>query len=89
MDSGIIWTDKLTEAFIERGALSDDEAFIMRTRARGYSVSYQAMQLHKSESTVARMISKIKQRYDAVQKEYPEEFPIRKSSKVEKWMDEN
>lgn len=85
----IIWTDKLTESFIEKGALSADEAFIMRTRVRGYCVSYQAQHLHKSESTIARMISSIKKRYDVVQREYPDEFPVRRKSKVEKWMDEN
>lgn len=85
----VLWTDKLTETFITRAALSEEEAFIMRTRARGYTVSYQAMQLKCSESTVHRMISKLKQKYDAVQKEDPETFPPRKMSDVEKFMDEN
>lgn len=89
MAKQVLWTDKLTESFIEKAALSEDEAFVMRTRARGYSVTYQARELHKSESTIARMISQLKKKYDAVQKEYPDEFPIRKTSKVEEWMDNN
>ena len=85
----MLWTDKLTEDFIKKAALSDDEAYIMRTRARGYTVTQQAMALNKSESTIARMIAIIKKKYDAVQKEFPEDFPKRKTSKVEKFMDEN
>lgn len=89
MSHEVLWTDKLTEDFIARAALSEDEAFVMRTRARGYTVSYQAMQLNCSESTVHRMIAKLKKKYDAVQKEHPDVFPVRKSSKVEDFMDKN
>lgn len=89
MSKGVLWTDKLTESFIQKAALSDDEAFVMRTRARGYTVTQQAMELNKSESTIHRMIATIKKKYDAVQKEYPDEFPIRKTSKVEEFMDKN
>lgn len=89
MSKGVLWTDKLTESFIEKAALSEDEAYIMRTRARGYTVQQQSQYLHKSTATIGRMISNIKQKYDAVQKEYPEEFPIRKTSKAETFMDNN
>lgn len=85
----VLWTDRLTESFIQRAALSEDEAYIMRTRARGYTVTQQALFLNKSTATVHRMISVLKKKYDAVQKEYPEEFPIRKVVKIEKFMDEN
>lgn len=89
MAKEVLWTDKLTEAFIQKAALSEDEAYIMRTRARGYTVTQQSIALNKSPSSVARTIAKLKQKYDAVQKEYPDEFPERKSSKVEKFMDDN
>lgn len=89
MSKQVLWTDKLTESFIRKAMLSDDEAFVMRTRARGYTVTQQAMELNKSESTIHRMIRDIKNKYDAVQKEYPDEFPIRKTSKVEEFMDKN
>lgn len=85
----VLWTDKLTEEFIQRAALSEDEAYIMRTRARGYTVTQQALALGLSESTIHRMISKLKIKYDAVQKEHPDLFPVRKTSKVEQFMDEN
>lgn len=89
MSHQVLWTDKLTEEFIKKAALSEDEAFIMRTRARGYTVTQQAMSLNKSESTVHRMIATIKKKYDAVQKEFPDDFPVRKVSKVEEFMDNN
>lgn len=89
MAKQVLWTDKLTEEFIQKAALSEDEAYVMRTRARGYTVTQQAMALSKSESTIARMIAKLKEKYDAVQKEYPETFPPRKVSKVEEFMDNN
>lgn len=89
MAKQVLWTDKLTEAFIERAALSEDEAYVMRTRARGYTVQQQSDYLHKSPATIGRIVSNLKQKYDAVQKEYPEEFPVRKTNKIEKFMDEN
>lgn len=89
MSHQVLWTDELTENFIKKGALSDDEAFVMRTRARGYTVSQQAQYLNKSNSSIERMINKLKKKYDAVQKENPDIFPVRITSKVEKFMDEN
>lgn len=89
MSHQVLWTDKLTEDFIKCAALSDEEAFVMRTRARGYTVSYQAMNLNCSEATVHRIIAQLKKKYDAVQVEFPDKFPVRKTSKVEKFMDEN
>lgn len=86
---GFIWTDELTEKVIQKLMFSEDEAFILRTRVRGYSVSYQAQHLNCSESTIARTISKMKKGYDALQKQYPDEFPQRKKSKTEEWMDNN
>lgn len=85
----VLWTDKLTEEFIRLAALSEDESYIMRTRARGYTVTQQALGLNKSESTIHRMIATLKKKYDAVQKENPNLFPKRKKSKIEKFMDEN
>lgn len=89
MAKQVMWTQKVLESFIELAALSEDEAYIMRTRVRGITVTQQALNLNKSEATVHRMIANLKQKYDAVQKEHPELFPVRKISKVEKFMDEN
>lgn len=86
---GFIWTDELTEKVIQKLMFSEDEAYILRTRVRGYTVSYQAQHLNCSESTIARTISKMKKGYDTLHEQYPDEFPARKNSKVEKFMDNN
>lgn len=89
MKDGIIWTKQLTEDFIEMAMLSDDEAYILRTRVKGMPVSIQATNLCCSESTVHRIISKTKKKYDAIQKEHPDKFPKRRASAQEAWMDNN
>lgn len=81
------WTKTVLEAFIEAAMLSEDEEFIMRTRCKGWTVTKQAMTLHKSEATVHRMIRTLKDKYDIVQAENPEVFPIRRDSDVEIYMD--
>lgn len=81
------WTSKKTEFFIEKACLSEDEAYIMRSRVRGATVTEQAMHLNKSEVTIHRMIRKIKDKYDEVQKEYPDDLPLRRRSKQEDYMD--
>lgn len=85
----VIWTDRLTKMFEEKAMLNKEECFILETRARGYTTSYQADSLGCSVQTVHRMIAKLKKKYDVVQQEYPDDFPKRKTSKVEKFMDEN
>lgn len=86
---GFYWTDELTEKVIQRCMLSKDESDILRTRVRGYTVKQQSIAFDMSESTIARMIAEMKKKYDALQKQYPEEFPLRKKSKVEEFMDKN
>ena len=89
-EEAFVWTDRKIKLFVEYGNLNADEEFIWRTRLRGYTVTQQCEALTISPSTAARMIAKIKRVYDAVQKEYPEEFPVRKENvKIEKFMDEN
>ena len=87
MSKQVPWTHRLTERFIELGALNSDEAFIMRGRVRGMTVTEMAFNLSKSESTIHRTIKLLKIKYDLVQKEYPDEFPVRKSSAKETYMD--
>lgn len=87
MKHQIAWTKNLTEKFIELAMLSDDEAYIMRSRVKGETVTQQALTLHKSEATIHRMIKKLKDKYDIVQKENPDVFPIRYVSKQEEYLD--
>lgn len=87
MSKQVPWTKKLTEDFIDLAALSSDEAYIMRERVRGMTVTQMAINLNKSEATVHRMIKMLKTKYDLVQAEYPEKFPKRKASAKETYMD--
>lgn len=87
MSKQVPWTKTLTERFIDLAALSSDEAYIMRGRVRNMTVTEMSMNLGKSEATIHRMIKMIKIKYDLVQKEYPDEFPERKASAKETYMD--
>jgi len=89
MANQVIWTDRLTKLFEEKAMLNEEECFVLETRARGYTTSYQADALGCSVQTIHRMVSKLKKKYDAVQEEFPDQFPKRITSKVEKFMDEN
>lgn len=83
----VVWTSKILELFKEKALLTEDEMFIMESRIKGHPVTYQAQHLNCSEATVHRMISKLKKKYDQVQKEFPEHFPPRRYSTKETWMD--
>lgn len=83
------WTKKLTEEFIDKASLNSDEAYIIRARVKGVPVSRMAMDLCRSESSIHRMIKVLKVKYDFVQAEYPEDFPKRKWSAKEVYMDKH
>lgn len=89
MANQVRWTKRLLEDFYEYALLNDDEIYIMESRIKGIPVSMQAEKLSCSESTVHRMIAKIKKKYDAVQEEHPDKFPPRRKSAAETWMDNN
>lgn len=87
MTKQVKWTSRLVSLFIEHGNLSEDDAYIIISRTQGECVSNQARHLNVSESTVHRRIAYLKKLYDEVQKEYPNVFPVRKTSAKETWMD--
>lgn len=89
MAKQVKWTKNILKEFEDLAMLSDDECYIMESRCKNVSVSAQAQHLNVSESTIARMINRLKVKYDAVQKEYPDKFPKRKFSAKETWMDNN
>lgn len=83
----VAWTKDVLNNFIEMAMLSEEEIFIMETRIKGWTVTKQALELNKSESSVHRSINMLKKKYDRVQQEHPEMFPKRKSSVKETYMD--
>lgn len=89
MANQIIWTRQLLNDLYEYAVLNENEQYLMESRIKGVPVSIQADYLCCSESTVHRMISKIKKKYDVVQKQHPDKFPPRRKSAKETWMDKH
>jgi len=89
MAKQVKWTQNIVREFSEKAMLSEDEIFVLVTRVKGVPISRQAQELNVSESTVNRIVSTLKKKYDIVQKEYPDVFPIRRNSAKETWMDNN
>ena len=80
------WNKIIVETFIEEVMLTKDEEWILRTRAAGWSRTKQAVELNMSIANVDKIISKLKKKYDNVQK-YNPLLPPRKPSDQETWMD--
>lgn len=87
MSHEVDWTRQLLNDFIHEAMLTEEEVFLMETRMKGMPVSRQAMELNRSESSVHQMISRVKKKYDIVQKAHPDKFPKRRVSKEERYMD--
>lgn len=88
MSKEVPWTKKTLENFIEKANLNSDEIYIMESRIRGASCTEQSIHLNKSVATIHRMIRELKHKYDVVQAENPNDFPVRiKKSAKEQWMD--
>lgn len=88
MSKEVPWTKHTLERFIEEAHLNEAEIYIMKSRIQGESVTSQSLHLNQSVATTHRMIRDLKHRYDLVQEQFPDEFPIRiKKSAKESWMD--
>lgn len=82
------WTRSVLEFFIEEALLNSFEEEIMRTRViDGMTVTEQAQLLMCSKSKIEKTIALLKQKYDAVQQEFPDKLPPRKFSAKEVYMD--
>ena len=68
MTKQVFWTKAVMESFIQEGNLNKRQAFIVRTRAEGYTISKQAEELNLSVDQVNKEIAELKNRYDATQK---------------------
>jgi len=82
----VLWNKIILEEFIELASLSKDEEMIIRTRVAGWSRLQQADKLGMSLASVDRIITKLKIKYDNVQK-YSPILPPRKFSAQELYMD--
>lgn len=84
----VMWTKLIVEEFIKEAMLSKDEEYIIRTRAKGYTITQQAMALNMSVDNVNKIIARLKKKYDKVSK-YNPLLPPRKYSAKETYMDEH
>lgn len=88
MTNQVPWNKIILEEFINLALLTKDEEMILRTRIYGWAVREQADRLNMSVSSVNRIIKKIKNKYDTVEK-YSAVLPPRKSSEKETFLDDN
>ena len=82
MTKQILWTKPVLEAFIKEGNLNPRQEFIIRTRAKGYSIVKQAQELNLSVDQVNKEIAILKKLYDATQL-HSNILPKRKKNKTE------
>lgn len=89
MSKQVKWNKKIYDRFVEEAMLSEEEQNILKTRIENVPISVQSSMFGMSESSVHRCISRLKKKYDEVQKLHPNDFPVRKKSAKETWMDNN
>lgn len=87
MSRQVPWSKSVIDAFAEEMLLSDEEIFLLETRAKGWTVSRQALYLNCSESRIHQLIKILKQKYDIAQKHRPDQMPPRRFSAEEVYMD--
>lgn len=61
------WNLIILEEFIRLAVLTEDEEKIIRTRVAGWSITKQSVTFGMSESTVNRIVHRLKGKYDTVQ----------------------
>lgn len=86
MTKQVLWTKQILEAFIEEANLTERQEFIVRTRAQGYTITEQALELHLSIDQVNKDIAALKKVYDVVARD-SEILPPRKKNKIELYND--
>lgn len=88
MSKQVPWNKVLYDEFVELGGLSEMEQVILKTRMQGMTRTEQCELLQISMSTLDRAISRLKVKYDNVQK-HSEVLPPRRFSAKETYMDEH
>lgn len=86
MAKQVPWNKFIIEEFITLAALNHTEEMIIRTRAAGWTITRQSIELNMSPASISRTIKRLKKRYDDVQK-YSVILPPRKYSAEETYMD--
>lgn len=87
MSKQVPWNEEIYRNFCDLAMLSAKEKEVLRMRIMNYSVTETSMSLHISESSVARIVKRLKVKYDKVQPLSEGKLPPRKYSAKETWMD--
>lgn len=82
MTKTLFLTKTIIDTFVLEGNLNERQEFILRTRAKGYTIAMQADELHLSIDQVNKDIAFIKKLYDVVQSTSTS-LPPRKKNKKE------
>lgn len=72
----VIWDQRIISEFVKEALLSEDEEFILKTRASGWSRVKQADALKMSVSNIDKIIKRLRLKYDQVAK-YSDALPPR------------
>lgn len=88
MAKEVPWNKLILEEFIKEALLTKEEEMIMRTRVAGWTRTQQSLELGMSLSTIDKIIRRLKDKYDNVQK-YDVLLPPRKESEQETYLDNN
>jgi len=83
----VVWTKQLVERFIEDACLSEEESAILRSRCKNETISQQSLKFNMSESKINKIVARLKVKYDALVREYPDVYPPRKMSAKETYLD--
>ena len=84
------WTEKRIQTFVKLGHLNKDQEDVLRCRLMEYSMTKLCAECHMSLSKANRVLKRVKEIYDVFQADYPElDFPVRRESEIEKYMDEH
>lgn len=90
MSHEIPWSKTILSFVLDNALLTDLERDILFTRvAKGYTIKKQCLEFHISERTCHRVVRSLKDKYDALQKEYPDKIPPRRQTKYEEYLDNN
>lgn len=88
MSHQVIWTKKVLDFFCDAANLTPLERDIMVTRLTMTGIE-QSQYLSISTSSLDRAIKRLKVKYDACQKEYPDVLKPRRNSASETYQDEH
>lgn len=86
MSNQVPWNEVIYREFCKLAMLNVVEREVLRTRIMGYSITQQAAEFNVSESTINRIIKRLKDKYDQVQP-LSDCLPARRMSEEERWMD--